>query len=104
MFWTILGKLDERFVNRRARKNLAAIGRACRHKIDGRVDKNVSSRPSRRDRGVSALIERRYNFSLSRASNFSWMLSNPPLLKTATMSLSFNKGTIRPTIASAFFS
>ena len=48
MFWTILGKLDERFVNRRACKNLAAIGRACRHKIDGRVDKNCfeSAEPS----------------------------------------------------------
>ena len=39
-----------------------------------------------------------------RVSSFSWILSNPPLLKTATTSFGRSIGTIRSTIASAFCS
>jgi ketosteroid isomerase-like protein len=39
-----------------------------------------------------------------RPSSFSWMLSNPPLLKTTTTSFAFSIGTIRSTIAAASFS
>jgi len=42
--------------------------------------------------------------ALRRASSFSWMLSNPPLLKTATTSFDRSSGTIRSTIALAFSS
>ena len=42
--------------------------------------------------------------ALRRASIFSWMLSNPPLLKTATTSFGRSSGTIRSTIALAFCS
>jgi hypothetical protein len=44
------------------------------------------------------------NHLLRRASSFSWMLSNPPLLKTTTTSLALSIGTIRSTIAAASFS
>ena len=44
------------------------------------------------------------NYALKRVNSFSWMLSNPPLLKTATTSFGRSIGTIRSTIASAFCS
>jgi hypothetical protein len=60
--------------------------RSCRDQLGNAVTRYVNKSPRR------------------RASSFSWMLSNPPLLKTTTTSFGRSIGMIRSTIAFAFCS
>jgi len=79
MLRTLFGKMKKAFVDCLGGENMATVR-------------------------FSAVTDRRYRLSRRRASSFSWILSNPPLLKTTTTSFGRSIGMMRSTIALAFCS
>ena len=97
----LFGEADERFLNGPFGQNRTTIIRAGRYKTNRSSKGPIET--SQALLRASAVIDRRYR-ERNRASSFSWIPSNPPLLNTVTISFFFSIGVMRSMIASAFCS